>query len=76
MSHVLESIIEQVRALPPDEQRQIREMLNREQHDAERARRFALSRNIRGKYAHIIKTSSDDYAREKAGETVAEDRRR
>ena len=51
-------------------------MLNREQDDAERARRVALSREIRGKYAHVIKTSSDDYAREKADEIAAEDRRR
>ena len=73
---ILERIIEEVRALPPHEQQRLREILNREQQTAERARRVDLSRQIRGKYAHIIKTSSDDYVREKAEETAVEDRRR
>lgn len=72
MSHVLDKIIEEVRALSPDEQQLLREMLDREQHDAERARRADLSRQIRGKYSHLP-TSSDDFARLKAEEIALED---
>ena len=68
MSTILERIIEEVRALNPDEQQQLREMLEREARTAE-------LRRIRGKYAHIA-TSSDDFARQKQEEIELEDRRR
>ncbi len=115
MSQVLEEIIEDVHALPPGEQQQVRdlvtmfgsllllagvvdilskmgrlgdddkrrlgEVLNRELHlsgsdpDAtERARRAALSRTVRGKYAHLG-ASSADFAARKAEEIALEDRR-
>lgn len=74
MSHVLDRIIEEVRALPPNERQLLCEMLSREQHDAERTRRAAMSRQIRGKYAHLS-TSSEDFARRKAEEIAMEDRR-
>lgn len=76
MSHVLERIIEEVRALPPDQRQILREMLDREQQDqdGERARRAALTQHIRGKYAHLP-TSSEEFARYKAEEIALEDRR-
>lgn len=81
MSQALDRIIEEVRHLSPDEQRQLREMLDREErpsagdeYQTERSRRIALSRTIRGKYAHLG-TSSDDFAARKAEEIEIEDRR-
>ncbi len=74
MSHVLDRIVEEVRGLPPNERQLLSEMLFREQHLAERSRRAALSRQIRGKYAHLP-TSSEDFARRKTEEIVMEDRR-
>ncbi|HJQ33547.1 MAG TPA: hypothetical protein VJ866_15285 [Pyrinomonadaceae bacterium] len=68
MSTTLDRIIEEVRSLNPEEQRQLREMLEREARTAE-------LRRIRGKYAHVP-TSSDDFAREKQEEIELEDRRR
>jgi len=73
MSATLDKIIEDVRALAPDEQRQLRELLERETEDSERSRRAALSRAIRGKYAHLG-ISSDDFAARKAEEIALEDR--
>lgn len=75
MSATLDRIIEAVRALEPDEQRQLREMLERETHDAERARRAALSHSIRGKYRDVL-TSSEEFAARKAAEIALEDRPR
>ena len=81
MSQTLDRIIEEVRQLAPDERRQLREMLDREPHPLtsdsltpEQARRAALIRSIRGKYAHLP-TSSDDFAARKAEEIALEDRR-
>jgi len=68
MSSTLDRIIEEVRALNPDEQQQLRELLEREARTAE-------LRRIRGKYAHIP-TSSDEFARQKQEEIELEDRRR
>ncbi len=73
MSTTLDRIIEEVRALPPDEQKVLREMLDKESRTAEQSRRLALSRTIRGKYAHL-NTSSDDFAAQKAEEIALEDR--
>ena len=68
MSTTLDRIIEEVRALTPDEQQQLREMLEREARTAE-------LRRIRGKYAHV-RISSDEFAQLKQEETKLEDRRR
>ncbi len=73
MSATLDKIIEEVRQLPPDEQRQLREMLDRETNNSEQSRRAALSRAIRGKYAHLG-VSSDEFAARKAEEIALEDR--
>lgn len=75
-------ILYKMNALDSDERQQLRERLNREQHlssanpnEAEVARRRALSRTIRGKYAYLG-TSSDDFAARKQEEIALEDRRR
>lgn len=68
MSSTLDRIIEEVRALNPDEQQRLRELLEREARTAE-------LRRVRGKYAHIP-TGSDKFAREKQEEIELEDRRR
>jgi hypothetical protein len=73
MSATLDKIIEEVRALSPEEQQQLREMLERETHNSEQEKRAALSRSIRGKYAHLG-VSSDDFAARKAEEIALEDR--
>ena len=75
MSATLDKIIEEVRALSPEEQQQLREMLERETRSFEQSRRAALSRTIRGKYAHLG-VSSDDFAARKAEEIALEDRHR
>jgi hypothetical protein len=72
MSATLDKIIEEVRALSPEEQRQLREMLERETHISEQLRRAALSESIRGKYAHV-QTSSEDFIAQKHEETRRED---
>jgi hypothetical protein len=64
MSATLDRIIEEVRALPADEQRQLRELLEREM-------RPALARSIRGKYAHL-RTSSEAFIAQKREETGRE----
>lgn len=74
MSATLDRIFEEVRQLPPDEQRRLREMLDYEHRSAEREMRAAVSRAIRGKYAHLG-VSSDDFAARKAEEIALEDRR-
>ncbi len=73
MSTTLDKIIEEVQKLPPDEKRQLRELLNDETRDSEQARRVALSRTIRGKYAHFG-ISSNTHAASKAEEIALEDR--
>ncbi|HEX6183112.1 MAG TPA: hypothetical protein VFZ44_04305 [Pyrinomonadaceae bacterium] len=66
MSTTLDRIIEEVRALTPDEQQQLREMLEREARAAE-------LRRIRGKYAGV-NVSSETFAAEKDEEIAREDR--
>ncbi|MBA2646081.1 MAG: hypothetical protein H0U81_04705 [Pyrinomonadaceae bacterium] len=68
MSATLDRIIEEVRQLLPDEQRQLRDVLDREARTAE-------LRRIQGKYAHLT-TSSESFAARKAEEIALEDRRR
>lgn len=72
MSATLDKIMEEVRALPPDEQRQLLELLEQETHASERARRSALTRSIRGKYAHLP-TGSIEFIALKRKETALED---
>lgn len=67
MSATLDRLIEEVRALNPDEQRQLREVLDREARTAE-------LRRIQGKYAGA-NVSSETFAAEKAAEIAREDRR-
>ena len=71
----LEKIIEDVRALTPDEQRELREMLNREAMSEEHARRAAIVKSIRGKYARVP-TRSEEFAAHKQEEIDLEDRHR
>lgn len=68
MSATLDRIIEEVRALSPDEQQQLRELLEREARTAE-------LRRIQGKYAGT-NVSSESFAAEKTEEIAREDRRR
>jgi hypothetical protein len=74
MSATLDKIIEEVRALSPEEQRQLREMLEQEAHHSEQERRAALSRSIRGKYRDVL-TSGEVFAARKAEEIALEDNR-
>lgn len=67
MSATLDRIIEEVQQLPPDEQRQLRDVLDREARAAE-------VRRIQSKYARLG-VSSDDFAARKAEEIALEDRR-
>ncbi len=74
-------ILSKMNTLDADQRHELRERLNHEQpllaadpHEAERARRAALSRTIRGKYAYLG-TSSDDFAARKQEEIALEDRR-
>jgi hypothetical protein len=69
MSATLDKFIEEFRALEPEEQGQLLEMLEREKRISERA---ALARSIRGKYAHV-QTSSEDFIAQKREETRRED---
>jgi hypothetical protein len=69
MSATLERMIEEFRALEPEEQGQLLEMLEREKRISDRA---TLARSIRGKYAHI-QTSSEDFIAQKREETRRED---
>ncbi len=66
MSTTLDKIIEEARHLPLDEQRLLREALDREE-------RLARIREVQTKYTHT-KTSSDDFAAQKADEIALEDR--
>ena len=73
MSSTLDRIIAEVQELAPDERCQLRELLEREAGDTERAQRAARSRTIRGKYAYLG-VSSTDFAAQKAAEIALEDR--
>jgi len=73
MSATLDKIIEEVRSLTTEEQKQLLEMLEHETHSSEQSRRATLSSSIRGKYAHLG-VSSDDFAARKAEEIALEDR--
>ncbi|HEX8922885.1 MAG TPA: hypothetical protein VF766_15530 [Pyrinomonadaceae bacterium] len=64
----LERVIEDAKSLTPEEQRKLREALDKEARTAE-------LRRIQSKYAHLI-TSSEDFAARKAEEIELEDRRR
>jgi hypothetical protein len=73
-SRTLEEIIKEAKALSPDEQRQLREALEKEPHSAEQSERDRLATAIRGKYADVL-TSSEEFAARKAEEIALEDRR-
>lgn len=75
MSATLDRIIAEVRALSPDEQRQLRELLDREARPAEQDERNRLAESIRGKYRDVL-TSSEEFAARKAEEVALEDRPR
>jgi len=66
-SRTLEEIIEEAKALSPDEQRRLREALEKETRTQE-------LRKIQSKYAHM-RTSSEEFAAHKAEEIELEDRR-
>ena len=71
MSATLVKIIEEARALPPDELRQLLEELEK----IEVQMRGFHVQQVKGKYAHVA-TSSDEFAAAKAEEIALEDRRR
>jgi len=75
VSATLDRIIEEVKALPPAERQQLRQLLDDEADNNERARRASLARAIRGKYRDVL-TSSEEFAARKAQEIALEDRRR
>lgn len=62
----LEQLIEKALSLPPDEQRQLREALEREA-------KLARIREVQAEFAHM-KISSEDLRRSKAEEIELEDR--
>lgn len=66
----LEKILEDVKTLTPDEQQQLRAMLNREMTTAEQ--KHARLRQVQAKYAHLP-TSSEDFAARKQAEIDLED---
>ena len=74
MSPLLEKIIEEVKTLTPEEQSQLRDLLNSQPSSGEQAERDRLANSIRGKYAGIL-TSSDDFAARKDEELAMEDLR-
>jgi hypothetical protein len=67
MSATLDKFVEEFRALEPEEQQQLREMLEREARTAE-------LRRIQSKYAGA-NVGSESFAAEKAEEKEREDRR-
>lgn len=75
MSVTLDKIIEEVRSLSPEEQRQLRELLDKEMQLSEQEKRDHLAAGIRGKYRDVL-TGSDEFATRKANEIAHEDRRR
>jgi hypothetical protein len=75
MSATLDKIIEEVRALSAEEQRQLREMLDKEMQASEQEERNRLAAGIRGKYRDVL-TGSEAFAASKAEEIALEDRRR
>lgn len=74
MSTTLDKIMAEVRTLPLEERQQLLEMLEQETHCSEWARRSALARSIRGKYAHLP-TGSAEFIALKRKETELEDAR-
>ncbi len=62
----LEQLIEKARSLSPDDQRQLREALEREA-------KLARIREVQAKFAHM-ETNSEDFIRRKAEEIELEDR--
>lgn len=72
MSATLDKIVEEFRALRPEEQGRLLEMLEQERRSSEQANRSVLARSVRGKYAHT-RTSSEDFIALKREETQLED---
>jgi regulator of replication initiation timing len=70
----LEQIIEEAKSLTLEEQRQLREALDKEARTAEQEERDRLASSIRGKYANVL-SSSEEFAARKAEEIALEDRR-
>ncbi|MGA9774096.1 MAG: hypothetical protein WBV94_34010 [Blastocatellia bacterium] len=74
MSTLLEKIIEEVKTLTLEEQRQLRDLLNSQTDSSEQTQRDRLAASIRGKYAGIL-TGSDEFAAHKSEELVLEEQR-
>lgn len=74
MSATLDRIIEEARALAPEERRLLRQALDAEVPTEAMTERDKLALQIRGKYADLL-SSSEDFARRKAEERALEDRR-
>jgi hypothetical protein len=68
-------MLRKLRALEPDEQQKLLDIMNEQTPLFEQSKRAILSRTIRGKYSHIP-TSSDQFALLKQEEIQSEDRRR
>lgn len=73
MSLLLEKL-EEMKSLPPDERAPSAARQHYLYERLEREERRTLSRQIRGKYAHLL-PSSDDFAALKANEIAQEERR-
>jgi hypothetical protein len=74
MSPLLKKIIEEVKTLTPEEQSQLRDLLNSQPNSSEQAERDRLASSIRGKYSGIL-TGGDEFAARKAEELAMEDLR-
>lgn len=74
MSATLDKFVEEFRALTPEEQQRLLEMLEQESPRSERARRASLASQIRGKYRDAL-SSSEEFMARRAEETAEEDRR-
>jgi hypothetical protein len=72
-SLTLEQLIEEAKSLTPDEQRQLREALDRELRAAQQEERDRLAGGIRGKYRDVL-IGSEEFAALKAEEIALEDR--
>lgn len=70
----LERIIEEVKELSVEDRRQLTAYLNDEARSREQGERDKLASGIRGKYKAVL-SSSEEFARQKAGEIELEERR-
>ena len=73
MSSLLEKILEEAKALTPEERQRLRDALDHQASSAEQAERNRLASSIRGKYADVL-TGSDEFAVRKGEDLALEER--